>query len=53
VLLPDPKKDVKELSFANQELNVPGSKMKLKLHYTLFEINGETASITGTSLQLE
>lgn len=50
VLLPDPGKDEKELSFANQELYVPGSKMKIKLHYTFFRIDGETASITRSTL---
>ena len=50
VLLPDPGKNVKELSFANQELEVPGSKMKIILHYTFFRIKDETAIITRTSL---
>ena len=46
----DPEKNVKELSFANQELEVPGSKMKIILHYTFFRIEDETAIITRTSL---
>ena len=50
VLLPDPEKNVKELSFVNQELEVPGSKMKIILHYTFFRIEDETAIITRTSL---
>ena len=50
VLLPDPGKDEKELSFANQELYVPGSKMKIKLHYTFFKIDDENAFITRTTL---
>lgn len=50
VLLPDPGKEEKELSFANQELEVPKSKMKIMLHYTFFRIEGETAIITRTTL---
>lgn len=50
VLLPDPGKDVRELSFANQVLYVPGSKMKIKLHYTFFKIDDENAFITRTTL---
>ena len=50
VLLPDPGKEEKELSFANQELYVPGSKMKIKLHYTFFKIDDENAFITRTTL---
>lgn len=48
ILMPDPCDGTKP--FNGESLSVPGSDIKLALHYTFFNSNKENAKITNTSL---